>query len=260
MTGPSRERPAYPIESVDNALRLLLTYRDRTAIRVSEAGEAMGVAPSTAHRLLAMLQYHGFVTQDEQSRAYLAGPALVDLGLAVVGRMDIRDAARPHLEALCRDVGETVHLAVLRDNEVLFVDSVETTKAVRVGSRTGETMPAHCTSIGKALLAELPADRLRELYPTPRIKGRTEKSISTRARLERELEDIRAVGYATNFGESESELSAVGMAIQGAVGTRAAVSISAPVSRLDGEAIRALAGPLGACVEQIGAELYVPRT
>src|SRR5450432_2337348 len=100
-------RPQYPIESVDNALRLLLMFRDRGEIRLSEAREALGVAQSTAHRLMAMLAYHDFVRQDPGSRAYRAGPALIDVGLSVVRAMDIRAIARPHLEALMQQVGET---------------------------------------------------------------------------------------------------------------------------------------------------------
>jgi DNA-binding IclR family transcriptional regulator len=88
--GPRTETaPAYPIESVGNALALLLLYKDRQAIRVAEASNALGVARSTAHRLLAMLQHFGFVRQNARSRAYHAGPALVEIGMAVIA-----DAAR----------------------------------------------------------------------------------------------------------------------------------------------------------------------
>jgi DNA-binding IclR family transcriptional regulator len=76
--------PAYPIASVDNALRLLMLFRDTPRVRLSEASEHLGVAHSTAHRLMAMLAYHGFVRQEPGSRAYLAGPALVEIGLAAV--------------------------------------------------------------------------------------------------------------------------------------------------------------------------------
>ena len=92
--------PPYPIGSVDNALRLLAMLRTRSAITVSEAAAELGVARSTAHRLLGMLRHHGFVRQDPDSRAYLPGRALLEIGLSVVERLDVRVAARPVLEAL----------------------------------------------------------------------------------------------------------------------------------------------------------------
>lgn len=110
-----------------------------------------------------MLQFYGFVVQDPSTRAYSAGPALIEVGLSV-GEIDIRIRARPHLEALRDEVDETVHLAVLEGTDILFLDSVEGTRAVRVGSRVGAVMPAHLTSLGKALLAELPVDEFRRRY------------------------------------------------------------------------------------------------
>lgn len=227
--------PSYPIESVGNALKLLLMLRDQRAIRVAEASDALGVARSTAHRLFAMLQFYGFVVQDPSSRAYVAGPALVEVGLSVVGEMDVRGRARPYLEALRDEVDETVHLAVLQGTNVLFLDSVEGTRAVRVGGRVGAVMPAHITSLGKALLAELPLDEIRRLYPAdrPAPGGSTGKG-SMRTHLEAELAQTRARGYASNFGESEDGLSAVGVVIRDRLGrARAAISVSAPVARIN---------------------------
>ncbi len=230
--------PNYPIESVDNALKLLRMLRDRDHIRVSEAGSAIGVARSTAHRLLAMLQHHGFVRQDPFSRAYVVGPALLDFGLAMLRDRDIRAHARPFLEALSRETGETVHLITLQGGEVLFLDCVESAKAVRVGNRTGLLLPAHCTSAGKALLAALPPNRLRILYPEERLPGLTRRSITTRARLEREVRLVRKRGYATNFGESEEDIGSVGVLIQDRQRTpRAALSVAAPTSRLTKKSI-----------------------
>src|SRR6266704_6869809 len=108
-SSPSSESraPAYPIASVDNALRLLMLFRDTPRVRLSEASEHLGVAHSTAHRLMAMLAYHGFVRQEPGSRAYVAGPALVEIGLAAVRELDIRLHARPVLESLAASLRET---------------------------------------------------------------------------------------------------------------------------------------------------------
>ncbi len=234
--------PSYPIESVDNALKLLHMLREGSHIRVSEASSSIGVARSTAHRLLAMLQHHGFVRQDPFSRAYVAGPALLDFGLAIVRDRSIRTHARPFLETLSQKTGETVHLIVLQGRDVLFVDCVESAKAVRVSDRTGLVLPAHCTSAGKALLAALPPERFRALYPEERLPGLTHRSIRTRARLEREVSLVRKRGYATNFGETEDDIGSIGVLIQDRQGTaRAALSVAAPTSRLTDKVISTMA-------------------
>src|SRR6266487_3789952 len=94
------KKPNYPIESVDNALKLLLLFREQKSISVSEASKLMDVAPSTAHRLLSMLQYHGFVSQDPSTRTYVAGPALIDVGLSLLREWKFGGLAGPLLENL----------------------------------------------------------------------------------------------------------------------------------------------------------------
>lgn len=248
-------RPAYPIESVDNALRLLLMFREQPTVGVSEASRALGVARSTAHRLLGTLQYHGFVTQDHESRAYRPGAALLEFGLAVMRDTGLRSVARPSIEALAAAVDETVHLAVLVDTDVLFVDSVETTRAVRVGSRVGARLPAHLTSLGKAILASVPRERLLSLYPADELPGGAPNSIVRREDLFAELDRIAADGYATNDGESEADIGAVGMAIVvGGLG-RAAISVSAPRSRFDRTLVERALPHLRAAVAEVSAAI-----
>lgn len=233
-TEASPPRPAYPIESVDNALRLLLLLRDRGSIRVSEASDIIGVARSTAHRLLSMLQYHGFVDQDEASKAYIPGTALLQVGLAAVRGLDVRQQARPYLEQLHQEWDETVHLVVPQDSKVLFVDAIESTRPIRVSLRTGSVMHAHCTSVGKAILAQLPPQRVRKLYPRERLPDLTDHSITSRSALEEELVQVRERGYATNIGETETEVGSAGAAICDSSGRPVgAISIAAPLSRLD---------------------------
>lgn len=228
-----RERPTYPIASVDNALRLLSHIGERGGVGVSEAAALLGTARSTAHRLLAMLEYHGFATHDADTKAYVVGPALTRAGLAAVEGLDLRDLARPVLEAICDEVDETVHLVALQGTMVLFLDSVETSRGLRVGSRVGRIMPAHCTAGGKVILAQLAPDDVRRLYAGGRLDRMTSRSLSSMNELQRELEEVRERGYATNVGESEDDVAAVAVAIPGRPGMRrAAITVSAPITRL----------------------------
>lgn len=235
VSASARSEPTYPISSVDNALRLLLLFRERKSIRLSDASQYLGVANSTAHRLLAMLVHHEFVEQDPGQRTYVAGPALVEIGLAAVRGMDLRTSARPVLEELAARSGETALLSRLEGDTVVCLDSIESKKALRVATQAQLTLPAHCTASGKALLAVLPNEEFRRLYPARvRLPGPTVKTIRNRAALERALDEVRERGFATSEEESEEGLSSIAAVVRDSRGrVVAALSVSGPVSRID---------------------------
>lgn len=238
--------PAYPIASVDNALRLLTLFRDEPRVRLSEASEHLGVAHSTAHRLMAMLAYHGFVRQEPASRAYVAGPALIEIGLAAIRQLDIRRHARPVLESLAGSLGETVHLAVLEGGNVRYLDAVESSRALRVASRTGSVLAANCTASGKALLAALPEHEVSALFAGQKsLTALTARSITTRPRLLAELKEVRARGCAINLEESEEGVASVAVVVRGPQQVPvAALVVSAPVSRMTEAAVARVAAEL----------------
>jgi DNA-binding IclR family transcriptional regulator len=205
--------PTYPIQSVSRALTLLLRLRDHPTLSVSEASDYLGVSRSTAHRSLAMLVQHDFVRQDARTKLYEAGPALLQIGLAAVSRLDIRAVAQPYLHTLAETTGETVHLVMLTGRDVLFVDGVESHRAVRYGLRIGTIAPAHTTAGGKSILASLSKARLRALYPDDQLDVMTDNSLRTFEDLERALATVHDVGYATNYEESEEGLRAVAASV-----------------------------------------------
>ena len=246
-----RARPAYPISSVENALRLLVILRDREEIRVSDASAELGVARSTAHRLIAMLHSYGLVEQDPGSRAYRVGPVLAELGLSSLRQVDVRAQLRPFLDALSADVGETVHLIALEGRTCRFLDSVEGTQALRTTARVGIAYPAHATSGGKALLAELDERELLELYRDEDLPPLNERSLTTRTALFAQLVEIREQGYAVNLGESEAGIHAVGMVQRTSSGGIAgALAVSAPETRLPPERIPAIVQALRRATEE----------
>lgn len=224
--------PGYPIESVDNVLRLLLMVTERKQIRVSEAASSLGTAVSTAHRLLAMLVHHDFVVQDPESKVYRAGPALLRVGLLAVRGMEVRNLVLLFLERLRDETGETAHAAILQGNEMLFIACAESPNALRVASRVGTRMWAHCTSIGKAWLACESDDFLRGLYPSPKLPALTDQSITSRAALMSELQEVRRTGYARNLGESEPGVGSVSAAVRQRDGRPVvSISVSMPLVR-----------------------------
>ena len=118
-------RRSYLVGSVDSALRLLTALRDQPSLGVKESAELLGVAPSTAHRLLSTLQANGFVAQDPAPRRYGPGGALLTVALASLRRIDVRRVARPHLSALSAETRETVSRGVAEGSSIRIIDSVE---------------------------------------------------------------------------------------------------------------------------------------
>ncbi|WP_413810799.1 IclR family transcriptional regulator [Streptomyces sp. OE57] len=220
------------IGAVDNVLHLLHMFEEHETIRVNQVAQQMRLSRSTVHRLLATLSHHQFVEQDEGSRAYRPGPALIDIGLSVVVNIDIQAISRDALTRLRDETDETTHLACLRGSDVVYLDAVESTQAVRASSRVGWSLPAHSTAIGKAILAELPDAELAALHPTGKLATVTERTISTLDRLLPELAAVRERGYATNDGESELEVRSVAAVVRDGHGSRrAAIAVTAPSSR-----------------------------
>lgn len=252
------EAPNYPIGSVDNALRLLLLFSEQRSVRIADASKVLGVARSTAHRMVQMLQYRGFVVQNSETRAYVAGPELVRMALSVVQQIDVRAVALPVMERVRAELNETVHLTELRGAEIFFLESIESTKSVRVGQRTGISMPAHCTASGRVLLAALSSEDLRALYPSSRLPKITERTIATRRELEAELAVTLERGYAVNFGQSEIDVHSVAVPVHDVLGrTRVSLAIAAPPSRLTEEHVPLMVEVLQSGARDIGASLPV---
>lgn len=229
-----QQRPTYPIQSVDNALRLLQLLRDGGQLRLSDATQELGVSKSAAHRLLAMLVYRGFAIQDDHRR-YVSGPAFGVRAIGAPWVRDLRQLAMEPMTELGEELEETVNLMIRVGGNVRFLASIEPPVVLRVGDRTGSVLPALTSSGGKALLALEPLERLRSLYQgrTAQLTGRALSSRVFHALL-RELEGVRSAGYAVNREETEAGVGAVGVAVFGPnANPIAAISVSAPIARLD---------------------------
>lgn len=247
--------PSYPVSAAGNALRVVRLLHELDELRVMDVADRLGVARSTAHRILAMLVFEGFAAQDRH-KVYRPGPALQAIrGSQAAPPPDLITIARPHLQRLADAVRETTHLMVLEGNAARFLDGVEGPQALRVSYRTGTLLPAHVTSGGKTLLAALPADRLRALYPNGLPGERADASDGVE-RLFNELVSVRRTGYAINLQESERGVHAVGACVRDRTGTAvAAVAVAAPSVRCTRASLAELSRPLLAAVREIGQSL-----
>lgn len=226
------------LSSVDRALRILELLGERKAVRVMDVADELGVARSTAHRLLNALLRREFVVQDA-AKVYHRGPAFLAAGFGADRMPVLRAAVRPHLERLGERTGETCHLVVLEGNGARFIDGVEAQNVLRVGIRIGMLLPAHTTAAGKALLAELSPADFFALYPRGLPGMRAE--LARRTTLRRELAAARERGYATNFDESERGVTAASVAVHEPGGRAvASVAVACPSARCSRSRIEAL--------------------
>ena len=249
------------LTSVDRALHLIQLVGEHQALRVAEAADRLGVARSTAHRLLTALRRRDFVIQDRPNGAYLAGPALNAIGLAAISRLDIRQIARPVLEQLRDTTDETITLAVLDGQNIRFVDSIESPRSVRVGNRTGVVRPAHSCAVGKAILAGLSAAELDRLYPDEVLPEATQSTISSKQALVTELDEVKRLGYALNWEESTDGVAAIAVAVRDAADLPvAALGVAAPASRIGNvDELRRFAPDLQSGRQQIQTQLSGAR-
>jgi IclR family acetate operon transcriptional repressor len=250
-----RAAAAYPIESVENACRVLLMLRDYGELRVTSVAATLGVARSTAHRILTTMEAEGLLSKNAASR-YEPGPLLLELGMRLIGVTDLTSQARPVLEHLNEITSETIHLVLLDGDEIVFVDGVEGTRPLRVGLRIGERTPAFISAAGKVLLAELDDAAIRALHKGSTFKAGTDKSLKSLSGLMREVSLARQHGYATNFSESEEDLTAISVAVpaKGRPST-VAISLSAPSSRLGPKEVPGMVHAVAEAAQDLGQQI-----
>jgi DNA-binding IclR family transcriptional regulator len=254
MDRQPKQRPSYAITSVDHALRAAAMLQLEGELTVTEVAERLGVARSTAHRLLAMLVYRDFAVQTE-GRAYRAGPVLELAAHSQSTASRLRALALPHMAELVEVVGESANLIVRTGDTARFIASVECTQALRVGNREGMVFPAHRLTGGLVLLAELAPEQVDTIYAPERYVDRPGERPDLR-RLHRDLAKVRATGFALNEGRSERGVVALGRPVRdaGAVAV-AGLSISMPSVRYDPRRLPSWVAAIGFAVRAIEAEL-----
>jgi DNA-binding IclR family transcriptional regulator len=220
------------VQSVDRALTILeLLARDGEA-GVTEIAQELGVHKSTAFRLLATLESHRLVEQVGDRGRYRLGVGNLRLAGATTARLDLVTEARPVCRQLAADTGETVNITVRSETSALYLDQVAGSSAVQSHNWVGQHIPLHATSNGKVLLSELSDDELKKaVRALPRV---TDQTVTSRAKLRAELDQVREAGYAVAVDELEVGLTAAAAPIRSAHGDIiASMSISGPTFRLD---------------------------
>jgi DNA-binding IclR family transcriptional regulator len=222
------------VASVERAFKVLDALADGGDLGTNEVSRRTGINASTVSRLLATLAAARYVEHVPSSGRYRLSLRLVELGNSVLGRLDLRALARPHLEALVRETGETATLSAPGEHDAVTVDFVHSSSAVQSVAQLGRPSVGHATAVGKVMLAfgavELPATPLTAFTP---------RTITTRERLVEELGRVRRRGFAEAREEREEGVAAIAAPVRDSrdvlVGI---VGLQGPSSRLDAKAMR----------------------
>ncbi|GMR09687.1 MAG: IclR family transcriptional regulator [Anaerolineae bacterium] len=260
---PDNDR--YKVRAVDRALRVLVLLSDGKPRNLNELSEDTGIDSSTIFRLLSTLSYHNFVVYGGRSSGYRLEHACLELASAYLEGNDLRRSALPDLELLRDSTGETVHLGILDQMEVIYIEKLQGHHAIGLmSSQVGGRAPAYCTGLGKALLAHENSSQVREYFSRQGLQAFSSETIPTIDALMSHLELVRARGYALDLGEHEPEVRCVGTPLFDIKGKAvAAISISGPRSRLDPlETRRDLIRTTLETAKRISGKLgyHIPRT
>jgi PcaR/PcaU/PobR family beta-ketoadipate pathway transcriptional regulator len=228
------------VESIERGLIVFsFIVNSKEAVGITQISKALNLSLGSVQRVTYTLQKLGYLRKDEEIQKYSIGHNGLVLGLEIVKDLDLKRVAHPYLEELSAEINETVNLAVLDGIQIVYIDRVKTWQIININLSVGSKLPVYCTSMGKSLLAFLPNDELLELLNKINLKPITPNTITTRARLLKELEKVRKKGFSVNDKELDVGLRSVAAPVRNEYGTVvAAVNIAVPSSRVTFEELR----------------------
>ena len=257
--GSSGQTPI--LRSVANALKLLETFDNNNfKLSVTELSRKLGLAKSTVSRLLTTLSARGYITQNPETQKYSLGMKVFEVGSVVVSQLTPRETALPFLEHLMERTQETVHLGVMDGDEVVYIEKIESAQALAMYSKIGRRAPLYATSLGKALLAFEPMERI-EAFSSGEFKSFTPNTIVERKTLLADLSAVRERGYALDDEEFTVGLKCIAAPVRNYMGkVVASVGVGGPTLRLNEQTIPAMIAAVQEITGEISARLgYLER-
>jgi IclR family KDG regulon transcriptional repressor len=248
-----REKSNYIIQSVAHALDVLEEFKgDAIELGVTELSKKLKLHKNNIFRLLATLEARGYIEQNKSTENYRLGLKSLELGQTFIRQMGLLRQARPTLEKLADRTNETSYLAIMRNQDVVYLDVVEANQTVRVASRVGLRLPAYCTAVGKVLICSESEDEIRKRLPEQLLK-RTAKTLTDPKALVDHLKKVAKQGYAVDDEEFEEGVKCVAAPIRDYTGNVvAAISISGPAMRMPDKKV---AEELAPAVKEAGEEI-----
>lgn len=247
----------YLSPTVQRTIDVLFVFMsDQVEWSLAELAQAVNLPKTTVFREVVNLEVRGLVEQDPTTGKYRLGLRLFELGMYAWRNVDLRAVARPYLEELSRRTGESITLGILSEDEVLYLDKVDSAKVLRAASSLGQRRLPHCTAVGKVLLADLSDYEVARIAQEKGLAPRTAATITNLDDLRTELARIRHEGYSVDLGEFEEGLCCVATPIlDGAGKVAAAIGVAGPLVRFDAETRQQLIKVMQSTAEEISARL-----
>jgi IclR family transcriptional regulator, KDG regulon repressor len=230
-------RPTNLVQTIERVSAILdIVSRNTQGTSIRDLSSRLNLPKGTVHRLLSSLAYFGYIRQDGKTKNYFLGLKLLELGSLIVDQLDLRKIAEPLLIELVERVGETAHMVILDQNEVVYIDKIEAEhreSGLKMASRVGSRNLAHSCGVGKVLLSFLTEDELNEVIAKKGLLKRTDNTITDPLQFKEHLLAVRNQGYAIDEEENEKGIRCVAAPIFDGRGKAvAAISISGPAFRV----------------------------
>ena len=225
------------IRSFAKGMTVLELLSDNEALTVTQVAKLMSINRASSHRFLSTLKELGYADKDDSARYFLTSK-VIELGMKVLDRFEIRKIARPFLQELSAKYNETINLGYFNGEEVLTIDKIDSTEILRMDAGIGGGEPAYCTSLGKAILAFLPDMQLEEYLQAIELTPFTPNTVIAKDKLKEELIRIKENGYCIDDEELSVGLRCVGAPLFNHSGQALyAISISGPSIRMGSKKI-----------------------
>ncbi len=232
-----KSKPSNLVQTIERASKILdLVAHSSQGISIGNLSDALKLPKGTVHRLLLSLAYCGYIKQDTKTKKYLLGLKLLELGNLIINQLDLRKLAEPLLKDLVESTRETVHMVIIDNNEIVYIDKIETeqnTGGLKMSSMVGSRNPVHSCAVGKVLLSYFSDEEIDNLIQEKGLIRKTSHTIIDPLQLKEQLAIIRNQGYAIDDEENEVGIRCVGAPIFNDKGKAvSAISLSGPAFRV----------------------------
>lgn len=218
--------------SLARGLAVLRAFSDsRRPMTIAQISQKTGIPRAAVRRCLHTLKQLGYA--DAEVNNFSLRPKVLTLGYSYLSSTPLAVSSQPYLDNISRALNESCSLAVLDDNEVLYIARSAASRVMSVALNAGSRLPAYCTSLGRVMLAHMPADELDAYLAKTKLRAMTERTVVAQKRLREILAEVRQQGYAINDEELETGLRSIAVPVRGASGkVLAALNVGAQASRV----------------------------
>ncbi|MDX1708790.1 MAG: IclR family transcriptional regulator [Desulfobacterales bacterium] len=226
------------INSIERCLKVIDILSDHPkGLKLTEISGHLDLHPSSVHHMVSTLLPHDYITQDPDTKKYSLGFRFLEISRKILDNLDIRKVAHRHLEVLRQEIREAVHLAMLRDDKVVYIDKLDTPSGLSLATYVGFATDPHAAAGGKVLLAGLKDDEVKGIYKNKSLKAYNKNTITRLPALMAELDRIRKQGYAVDNEEYYEGVRCVAAPVRSGGQVVASISVTGSIFTMTQERI-----------------------